>query len=125
MMLPHGASWAMPEELRALLAYAVTSEPERLVDARRTESAQRLGEHPTPERAGRPLVAGRRFRPLLSEGRGVGRPLPTPFRHCRLRGTAASAVSSILGFVPAAAQVSRGTIGGPFKQQEADGDITL
>ena len=27
--------------------------------------------------------------------------------------------------LPAAAQVSPGTIGGPFKQEEADGDITL
>ena len=27
MMLPHGASWAMPEGLRALLACAVMGEP--------------------------------------------------------------------------------------------------
>jgi hypothetical protein len=51
--------------------------------------------------------------------------LSTLFGHCCLHGTAGSAVSGILGFVPAAAQVSPGTIGGPFKQEEADGDITL
>jgi hypothetical protein len=66
------------------------------------------------------FLAEKKLHARIADGR-----ITTLFGHCCLHGTAGSAVSGILGFVPAAAQVSPGTIGGPFKQEEADGDITL